>query len=304
MLKFLFNPLRNIITKMYIKFWGTRGSIPVPGNDTLKYGGNTSCVEIRLSNNKLIILDAGSGIRELGKYLVNMEYHDPITILFTHYHWDHIQGIPFFLPMFQKGNKIDFFGESSNNESIKDILSVQMTYNYFPITLEEMNSELKYHEIKPFSNLDINGIKVETFRANHSAPTISYKITEGNKSLVYLTDNELIMKDFDQENIYENLRESNKELIDFCFGCDYLIHDSMYDENMLQDKKGWGHSANITLAYFGILSQVKNLILFHFNPDHTDDKIDELLREASNVLNRENSKVQCIAASEGLRIDC
>ena len=289
---------------MYIKFWGTRGSIPVPGNNTLKYGGNTSCVEIRLSNNKLIILDAGSGLRELGKNLVTNEYHDSIDILFSHYHWDHIQGIPFFLPMFQKGRKINFYGESNNGKKINDILSLQMTSYYFPITLEEMNADLKYHEIQAFTNIELNGIKIETFRANHSAPTISYKIREGNKSVVYLTDNELILENTGKENIYDTLKKSNKELIDFCNGCDFLIHDSMYDETTLLEKKGWGHSANITLAYFAILSHVKNLILFHFNPDHNDEKIDELLREANNVLTDENSKVKCIAASEGLRIDC
>ena len=149
-----------------------------------------------------------------------------------------------------------------------------------------------------------SGIKLETFRANHSAPTISYKITEGDKTIVYLTDNELVMEDSPKDNIYDKLLESNKDLMDFCSGCDYLIHDSMYDEASLTGKKGWGHSANVTLAYFGILSQVKNLILFHYNPDYTDDKIDQLLNETNKVLKDENSEVQCLAAMEGLRIDC
>jgi len=289
---------------MYIKFWGTRGSIPVPGNSTLKYGGNTSCVEIGLSNNKMIILDAGSGIRELGKSLVNNGYKDSFEILFSHYHWDHIQGIPFFLPLFNKENLVNFYGEESNGESIKDILSKQMASNYFPITLDEMNAQLKYHNIKPFINFGINGAKLETFRANHSTPTISYKITEGNKTIVYLTDNELMLEDSNEDNIYDNLLKSNKELVDFCSECDYLIHDSMYDEATLVGKKGWGHSANITLAYFGILSHVKNLILFHYNPDYTDGKIDDLLKETNKTLKNENSEVQCIAAMEGLRIDC
>jgi phosphoribosyl 1,2-cyclic phosphodiesterase len=289
---------------MYIKFWGTRGSIPVPGNDTLKYGGNTSCVEIGLSNNKMLILDAGSGIRELGKKLVSNGKVGTIDILFTHYHWDHIQGIPFFLPIFQKEATINFYGETSNGEKTKDILSSQMTSNYFPIGLDEMNAELIYHDVKPFNNYEINGAKLKTFRANHSSPTISYKITDGDKTIVYLTDNELIMDDSSGNSIYDKLKKSNKELIDFCFGCDYLIHDSMYDESSLVDKKGWGHSANVTLAYFGILSQVKNLILFHYNPDYTDAKIDGLLKETNEVLKNESSDVKCVAAMERLRIDC
>lgn len=291
---------------MYIKFWGTRGSIPVPGHSTLKYGGNTPCVELRTSNNRLIILDAGSGIRELGKFLDSNGYADPIDIFVSHYHWDHIQGIPFFLPLYDKKNKITFFGETSNGEKVKSILQNQMTANYFPINLNEICANTTFEEIKINSSYQIDGIKIETLRANHSSPTVTYKFIDGDKSIVYMTDNELKLNDtsdkIDERKISE-LVEMNKDLINFCAGCDYLIHDSMYDEISILGKKGWGHTGNVTLTYFSILAKVKNLILFHYNPDYTDEKIDNLLEKTINIAKGERAELNCIASKEGMSIE-
>ena len=288
---------------MYFKFWGTRGSIPVPGKSTFKYGGNTPCVEIRTKNNKLIILDAGSGIREFGNYLINNRYNDKIDIFFSHYHWDHIQGIPFFAPLYDNGAIVNFYGETCGGEKIKDILGSQMVKHYFPIEIDDMNAVISFSEIEPNNKYEIDGIVIETFRANHSSPTISFKFTEGDKSFVYLTDNELRLNETEDRNISSQLLELNKEIIDFCNGSDYLIHDSMYDEALLMKKKGWGHSSNVALAYFSILSNVKNIILFHYNPDYTDDKIDELLAETKSVIEMEKSDIKCLASMEGMRID-
>ncbi len=291
---------------MYIKFWGTRGSIPVPGQTTLKYGGNTPCVEIRTNNNQLIILDAGSGIRELGKYLSGNGYNDPINIIVSHYHWDHIQGIPFFLPLYDKKNKITFYGETSNGEKIKSILQNQMTSNYFPINLDEICANAAFEEIKINSSYNIANIRVETLRANHSSPTVTYKFIDGEKSIVYMTDNELKLKDsIDDSNKIDvnDIVELNKELIDFCYGCDYLIHDSMYDEISILGKKGWGHTGNVTLTYFSIIAKVKNLVLFHYNPDYSDEKIDNLLEKTITIAKGEGTELNCIASKEGMSIE-
>ncbi len=288
---------------MYFKFWGTRGSIPVPGKSTFKYGGNTPCVEIRSSKDKLIILDAGSGIREFGNHLLKNKNDSVIDIFFSHYHWDHIQGIPFFAPLYQREAVVNLYGETCGGERIKDILGSQMASHYFPIELDDMSAKTTFNEIEPNKKYDIDGIKIETFRANHSSPTISFKFTEGEKSFIYLTDNELKLNELENGNISSQLLDLNKEIIDFCRGADYLIHDSMYDEALLMKKKGWGHSSNVTLAYFSILSSVKNLILFHYNPDYTDDKIDELLKETRLLLKAEKSEIKCLASMEGLRID-
>ncbi|MDR3625689.1 MAG: MBL fold metallo-hydrolase [Ignavibacteriaceae bacterium] len=288
---------------MFLRFWGTRGSIPVPGKSTLKYGGNTPCVELRTSDNQLIILDAGSGLRELGKSLVQNGGDKSIHIFISHYHWDHIQGIPFFMPLYEKGKDITFYGEGCSNKKVKEILGYQMTANYFPINLDEAGSKTKFIEIKTDSVYQIGNVKVETRRANHSSPTISYKFTEGNKKIVYMTDNELHAHDSQDDISGVKILDKYKELVEFCSDCDYLIHDSMYDEISVLNKKGWGHTGNITLAYFSILAKVKNLVLFHYNPDYCDEKIDDLLKETLSVLNSENSTINCVASKEGMCIE-
>jgi phosphoribosyl 1,2-cyclic phosphodiesterase len=288
---------------MFLKFWGTRGSIPVPGSSTIKYGGNTPCVEVRTSDNKLLILDAGSGIRELGKHVSQNGYEKSIHIFISHYHWDHIQGIPFFMPLYEKGNEITFYGEGCSGKKVKEILAYQMASNYFPINIDEVGANTNFVEIKTNSVYQIGSVKVETHRANHSSPTITFKFTEGIKKVVYMTDNELHLNDSNHEYSAVEILEKDKELVDFCSGCDYLIHDSMYDEKSILGKKGWGHTGNITLAYFSILAKVKNLVLFHYNPDYSDEKIDMLLKETLSVLNNENSTINCVASKEGMCIE-
>ncbi|MEJ2617076.1 MAG: MBL fold metallo-hydrolase, partial [Ignavibacteriaceae bacterium] len=258
----------------------------------------TPCVELRSNDNKIIIFDAGSGIRELGIDLAkNYNLDEDINIIISHYHWDHIQGIPFFLPLYEKKRQLIFHGLTINGHNISDILSNQMNHNYFPIKIDEVSANINYKQIDFNSSYNINGIKIKTFKANHSTPTLAFKIFEGNKCFVYMTDNEL---DFDNNG--DSIEELNKGLIDFCHGCDYLIHDTMYDESQLLYKKGWGHSSNILLANFSILAEVKNLVLFHYNPDYTDDKIELMLSETKEIFKKGNHEIECIAAKEGLEI--
>ncbi len=268
----------------------------------MKYGGNTPCVEVRSNDSELLILDAGSGIRELGKDLQKNYHNKFINILISHYHWDHIQGIPFFLPLYNKENNVFFWGENIENQSVESVLSYQMTSNYFPIGINELSAKISFNEVKTNEKFKLNGMEITTFRANHSSPTITYKISENNKSIVYMTDNELNVKEEENEDNLSSVRELNHSLIEFCRGCDYLIHDSMYDESTMIQKKGWGHTGNKTLAAFGILAEVKNLVLFHYNPDYGDDKIDLLLEETRDVLNKNNTRTKCLAAEEGMTI--
>ena len=198
-----------------LKFWGTRGSIPVPGDSTLKYGGNTPCVEVRSESGELLILDAGSGIRELGKELQKGSNSKMINILFSHYHWDHIQGIPFFLPLYNKENSVFFWGEHCENQSVETVLSYQMTSNYFPIGLNELTAKINFKEVKSEDQFKLNGMEITTFRANHSSPTITYKISEKNKSIVYMTDNELNVNEDDEKDDLSSFKELNKNLIEY-----------------------------------------------------------------------------------------
>lgn len=280
---------------MLIKFWGTRGSIPVPGEKTIKYGGNTPCVEIR-HDDKIIILDAGSGLREFGNSLNG--HIKEFDILLTHYHWDHIQGIPFFKPLYKKENKITFYGITSNGVNVKKLLEDQMTHNYFPITISDTAAEVEYIELNVEDKFSLNSMEIETLAVNHPSPTLTYKIKCGDKSVVYMTDNELSLKDLDKKDA-DNY---HKKIVEFSYGCDYLIHDAMYEEHSVSSKKGWGHSGNLSLAEFALNAKVKNVILFHYNPDHTDEKIDQLLNETRSLLDSRNSGINCIGSADNLEI--
>jgi phosphoribosyl 1,2-cyclic phosphodiesterase len=280
---------------MKIKFWGTRGSIPVPGKNTLKYGGNTPCVEL-LSEDHLIILDAGSGIRELGNELIKENRFKEIHILISHYHWDHIQGVPFFKPIYRSDYRLFFYGLSTAEYSLESLLSSQMQPKNFPIRIENVSALVEYKNIYPENNLHFNDLEITTFQANHPSVTLIYKIKKNGKSLVYMTDNEL------KYELNTNSVEY-KDLVEFCSGCDYLIHDAMFDEVSESNSKGWGHSSNISLAEFSIHSNVKNIILFHYNPDYSDQKINDIVRETKKYLKFKKSSINCIASREGLEIE-
>jgi phosphoribosyl 1,2-cyclic phosphodiesterase len=286
---------------MYIKFWGTRGSIPVPGNNTLKYGGNTPCVEIRTSGGEIIILDAGTGIRELGNYIIENNIEQPFNILLSHYHWDHIQGIPFFTPIYQAGRKVTFYGVPGSERSIQKLLSSQMEKDYFPINISEVAADIRYEHLTPNESFKLNDISIDTLSVYHPSPTLTFKLKENGKSIVYMTDNELDVEGENKSNLTEKIKEKNKELIEFCSGCDYLIHDMMFDE-LIKVRPGWGHSSSQALAYFSMLAEVKNFIFFHYNPEFTDVKIDEILNDTRSCIKELGSSVNCIASKEGLTI--
>ncbi len=155
---------------MYVKFWGTRGSVPVPGESTLKYGGNTPCVELRTSDDKLIILDAGTGIRALGNFIIKNNIDQPLDILLSHYHWDHIQGIPFFVPIYQKGRQITFYGVPGSEKSIEKLLSNQMERDYFPIKIDEVPAQIRYEHLRSNETIRLDGADIKTFNVYHPSP--------------------------------------------------------------------------------------------------------------------------------------
>lgn len=287
---------------MIVKFWGTRGSIPVPGENTLVFGGNTPCIQIKTSGDQIIILDAGTGIRELGKELIAGSNRN-INLLISHSHWDHIHGIPFFLPLFRKDFHVNIFSCGENGVDSESIVDAQMQPSFFPVNKEVFNADVTYNSLSSGKAYNIAGVTVETHRVNHSKGTLSFKITENNRSIIYMTDNEIRFELKDSEIDIENLRNLNRELIEFCSGCDYLIHDSMYNLESFSEKIGWGHSNNVSLAYFSILAEVKNLVLFHYDPDYSDAVVKEMLNGTKKILQGCNKNINCIASSEGLEIN-
>ncbi len=266
-----------------IRFWGTRGSLPAPGRDTSLFGGNTSCIEVR-AGNQLIILDCGSGMRLLGNELVGtspLEAH----VLLTHYHWDHIMGLPFFAPLFMDGNTIHLYGETKQGMDVREVLSGQMIKPYFPVSMGiECQAEMPAHAVAPGDEFDIAGVRASCCRLNHPGDALGFRLDYGNRSVVYATD-------------IEHGTKSDSHLEKLARDADVLIYDATYTEAEYEKLKGWGHStwrAGVTLARS---AGVKHLVLFHHLPERTDQQVAALEREAK----REFEDVT--AAREGMTLE-
>ena len=287
---------------MVIKFWGTRGSIPVPGADTIRYGGNTPCIEIK-DNAEFIIIDAGTGIRNLGKEVLKRCTNDALTLLISHTHWDHIQGLPFFKPLYKCGCKVNIYADSKLGESIDQVFETQWDPNYFPVTADLFSETLDYKRVISGEQFQASGFKIEAIKTHHSLGTLSFKIIRDNKTIVYMTDNELYYNAVENPQCFDCLPDLNSELLKFCDGADYLIHDCMYSIDDYVQRIGWGHSNNAALAYFAAHANVKNLVLFHYAPEYNDEKIDNMIEDTQCMLKKLNSNVICSGSVEGMEIE-
>ncbi|MCF8260411.1 MAG: MBL fold metallo-hydrolase [Melioribacteraceae bacterium] len=287
---------------MKIKFWGTRGSLPVPGEDTIQFGGNTPCLEIIDDNENKIIIDAGTGIRTLGRIIANNHSTKNIDILLTHTHWDHIQGLPFFAPFFSNKFKINIHTNINGGSTLEQILDSQMQPPFFPVKKDVFSADINFLRIDKDCILNFGDIRINAIETHHSQGTLSYKIQSANKTIVYMTDNEIYYRDSDANPDFKSIKERNSDLIEFAYNADYLIHDSMYKLQDFPNKLGWGHSNNIAAAHLAILADVKNLILFHYEPTYSDKDIIELVEETQNFVINHDSSIKVIAASEKLVI--
>lgn len=273
-----------------VKFWGTRGSIPAPGPGTLRYGGNTACVEVRCGD-ELIIIDAGTGIRGLGAELLKAT---PVkaSILFSHMHWDHIQGIPFFGPAYIPGNEFKLYGNKSWNTKLEYALRGQMQKPTFPVTLEELAAKMEYIEIDVGEMFNIGSkdqIAIRTTQLRHPDKTFSFRIEYSGKSIVYATDT-------------ENLPEPDQRLVELARGTDLLIHDAQYSKEEYygangNPMSGRGHSTPEAAAETAVAAGAKKLALFHHDPYHDDVTIDQMLQAAIAIF------PNTVAAFEGMVIE-
>ncbi|OIN96121.1 hypothetical protein AUJ66_07330 [Candidatus Desantisbacteria bacterium CG1_02_38_46] len=249
---------------MKIKFWGCRGSIPVPDSRMMKYGGNTTCVEV-IFENRIFIIDAGTGIRKLGDSLIKRKVSN-IDMFITHSHWDHILGFPFFKPIYSGNTLINIFGRTSSYKRLKDIFTSQMSYEYFPVSFSELKSKINFTELSR-QQYDFDGHIIKIIQTNHPIFAMGIRIEKGDKSFVFITDNELGL---------ENPRTSRGEFIAFCKNATYLIHDAQFTEEEYKTRQGWGHSTFMQAIMLADDSDIKNLGFFHHDPDRKDDELEEI----------------------------
>ncbi len=283
---------------MRVRFWGTRGSIPTPGHKTAIYGGNTSCVSIRTSDGTLIVLDCGTGIRELGLDLLKSRETQRIYLLIGHTHWDHIQGFPFFTPAFLPGIELNIYAPSGFQRSLEDSLSGQMQYSYFPVKLQDLSSRIHFTELEE-GFFRIGEILVETKYLNHTAPTIAYRISSGNATVAYVTDHE----PFWNSPGGEFKHPGDQSHVDFLRGTDLIIHDSQYTCDEYRSKTGWGHSTIDYATDIAIAAGAGKLALFHHDPTHDDATIQSIEAEAQKRVADLGGTVGVFAAAEGMEID-
>ena len=297
---------------MRMKFWGTRGSISTPGSETVRYGGNTPCIEVRLPNNDLIILDAGTGIRNLGERLIESGESINAFLLISHPHWDHIQGFPFFKPAFISGNEITIVGGETEKVTLQKMISDQMNKIYFPIQLNELKATLKFRRVQEES-FDVFDARVETIFVNHPSFSIGYRITHAGKTLVYISDNEPFdrrvaeaMRNVDKvvlDKYTVSSGDPNERIFEFVRNADVLIHDATYTPEEYVNRVGWGHSHYLFTLKVAAEGNVKRLVLFHHDPAHNDDKVDDIVRKCQNEIRTRHYEFECVAAIEGMEMD-
>jgi len=284
-----------------VRFWGTRGSIPTPGPKTVRYGGNTSCVEVRAGNDQVIIFDAGSGIRELGEHLVKDGERIDGHIFLTHFHWDHIQGLPFFAPAFMPEHHFTIYGCESNEASLSKLLSAQMESIYFPVPLRRFGAAISFRSLDE-GQYSIEGFRVKTLHLNHPSKTLGYLIAYKNRTIGYLTDNEFGV-DFSQTRPFGAAAPTFvRKIIDAIHGADLIIIDAQYTKQEYLQKRGWGHSQYEDVIDIMVAAEVKQFALFHHDPSHSDVEMDAIVAHCRDITAARTNTIFCFGAQEGQEI--
>lgn len=293
---------------VHLKFWGVRGSIPTPGAATVQYGGNTSCLELR-ADGQIIILDAGTGLRPLGRELAREFKDQPLhlDLLLSHTHWDHIQGLPFFEPLYHPNNRIRVLGYEGARSGLFKVLSSQMESPFFPVALKELPSNVEIDELRDL-DFQLGNLRVQAYFANHPGICVGYRLTTRAGSIAYFPDNEpphrlqhrpsLAAADAaTQRNFAEH---ESKKFIEFLRDVDVLVLDSQYDADEYTQHEGWGHGCVDDVVQIAVEARVKRLFLFHHDPDHDDAKVKAMSLHAQKIAEQLGSNLKIEAAAEGL----
>jgi phosphoribosyl 1,2-cyclic phosphodiesterase len=302
---------------MKVRFWGVRGSIPVPGKATNRYGGNTSCVEVRPRGEAPIIIDAGTGIRRLGKSLMEGALGDgrgSTSILISHTHWDHVQGLPFFSPLYRAGNAIHIFARQRDRH-LEAVFSRQHHAPYFPVPLSAMQADMQFHELIEGAQFEIGRAKVTCARLNHPWVAIAYRVEVDGAAIVYCSDTApftdvLLGSDFVQAPphgtlppaIREELATMRAGVVALARGADLLVYDTQFLPAEYASRPHWGHSRPDDAIEIARAASAKRLCLFHHAPTRSDDENDVVLANYRKVVESAEDRFELMSAYEGLEV--
>jgi CheY-like chemotaxis protein len=290
-----FNTIINTLGSMKLSAWGVRGTLPMPQEGYIRFGGHTSCYSLQLLHDRHLIFDAGSGIKALGSDLMRTGKTRITADLFiTHPHWDHINAFPFFTPLYIPGNEIRVHGAVQDDLGFKELMLAQMDGTYFPVTVREFGAHLTFHEIGE-QQIEIDDISVKSILLKHPGHCLGYRVDYHGRSFCYITDNELYPaeSDFADEEFVETLA-------DFCRGTNVLVHDCTYFDDEYATKVHWGHSSLSEVCRLAHLAEAERLWIHHHDPDQNDDDIARKLDICSEALQAMGSQTQAVLPYEGL----
>ncbi|MGB0721221.1 MAG: MBL fold metallo-hydrolase [Gammaproteobacteria bacterium] len=276
--------------------WGVRGTMPVPGPNSLRFGGNTPCVSLCFPNKRFLIFDAGTGIRALDRSLRSIDKRRMAASIFiSHPHWDHINALPLFDPLYEKGNQFDIYGAAQGTQDIHQLISAQMDGVYFPVTVHAFGADVAFHTIHE-QTVDLDGIRISSMLLNHPGNCLGYRVDYEGRSICYITDNELYPEDLEQHD-----PDYVERLARFVGGADILITDTTYTDTEYREHINWGHSSVGEVVKLAHKAKVGKLFLFHHDPDQTDRDIANKLYTAREQLAALGSDTQVIAPVESVR---
>lgn len=302
------------MSEAYLRFWGVRGSYSAPFESHLGVGGNTSCVEIRVGDH-VLACDAGTGIIPFGNQLMAQSKIREMLVILTHYHWDHICGLPFFVPAFVPDWKISFFGPGQRDKDIMEHVSAQMQAPYFPVGTETWLANIDYLQPTEDQHIDYGPISFSYRNVHHPGTTYGYRIHACGKTILYISDNECLFLGKSIDRKYSELNKEEKDLydemrkeeyaaeIDLVRDADILIHDAQYTPEDYEKKRGWGHSCYIDTVNIAIEAGVKELYLYHHDPNYDDAAMDRIYQHALSIVEEKKSPLNCHIAREGLQVN-
>lgn len=291
---------------MKLTFRGVRGSIASPGSDTVIYGGNTTCIEVRTDDNQLLILDAGTGIFPLSRTLLpELPLH--IHLFITHTHWDHIQGLPFFIPLFMKGNQITIYGafDPVGQRNIREVLARQMEYAFFPVSESQLNATIRYQTVTDHQAVQVQDATITPLLMNHPVMNFGYRINCGNKSMFFSGDHEWDYNIYDPDDAeygeyQQMIQDKHRSILDFIQDVDVLVMDSSYTREEYPHKRGWGHGTFDTSIQTARQAQARHLFCTHHEPTRTDADLERVFREALDRYPRQPNDPEYHLARENI----